>query len=65
MWALAAIGMDHLDPERKLLDDVVDEIDGVLLIVPVVDFKRSDARGIIELAKRRRTLLKDGAKNCP
>jgi len=30
------VGSDHLDPKGELLDHVVDEVDGVSLIVPVV-----------------------------
>jgi len=38
----------HLDPEGELLDHVVDEVDGVGLIVPVVDFQGPDACGVVD-----------------
>ena len=34
---VAAVGSDGADAERELLDDVVDEVDGVRLGVALVD----------------------------
>jgi hypothetical protein len=45
---MAAIGADHLDPKRELLDDVIDEVDRICLIVLVVDFQGPDAGGVID-----------------
>jgi len=45
---MAAIGPDHLDAEGELLDHVVDEVDGVGLIVPVVDLQGPDACGVVD-----------------
>ena len=44
---MAPIGTDRVDPEWELLDDVVDETGGILLVVTVVDFERSHPCGII------------------
>ena len=45
---VTAIGPDRVNPERKLFDHGVDEVDRVLLIVPPVDRQRSDLGGMID-----------------
>jgi len=45
---MTSIGSDRMDPERKLLDHAVNEIDGALLIVTLVDLERSDPCGVID-----------------
>ena len=42
------IGAHGVDPEGELLDDVVDEVDRALLVVPAVDLQRPDARGVVD-----------------
>ena len=41
------VGLDHLDPEGQLLEHVVDELDGGLLIEVVVDPQHSEPGAII------------------
>ena len=43
-----SIGSDGIDPKRKLLDHVINELDGALLIVLPVDLKRSDTGCVID-----------------
>jgi hypothetical protein len=45
---VAAVRSYHLDPERKLFDDVVYEVDGVGLGVALVDLECPNACGIID-----------------
>jgi len=45
---VAAVRADRLDPERELLDHVIDEVDGVGLGVALVDLQRPNACGIID-----------------
>ncbi len=45
---VAAVGSDGLDPEGELLDDVIDEVDGVGLRVTPVDLQRPNPRRIID-----------------
>ena len=45
---MASIRPDCVNAERKLLDDVVDEINGTLLVVLLVDLKRTDPSGVID-----------------
>jgi hypothetical protein len=45
----AVVGLDHLDLERQLLEYVVQEPDGALLVQPVVDPKDPDPDGLAEL----------------
>src|SRR5450631_3355678 len=42
------VGSDFFDAERKFLDDVIDEINGVRLRMLVVDFERSNARRVVD-----------------
>ena len=44
---MAIFGSNFTDTERKLFDDVVDEDNGVGLVVTLIDFKGPDARCII------------------
>ncbi len=37
-----------MDAERKLVDDVVDEIDGALLVMPLIDLQRTNSSGIVD-----------------
>jgi len=45
---MAAIGADHLDAEGELVDDVIDEVDGVGLVVPGVDLDGPNAGGVVD-----------------
>ena len=45
---VAAVRADRLDPERELLDHVVDEVDCVGLRMALVDLQRPNACGIID-----------------
>jgi hypothetical protein len=45
---VAAVSAHGVNPEGKLLDDVVDEGDGVLLGVAVVDLEGPHPRGIVD-----------------
>ena len=45
---VATVGADGVDPEWEPLNHVVDEVDGVLLGVPVVNLERADAGGVID-----------------
>lgn len=45
---MSPIGSDGVDPERKLIDHVVNEINGALLIVPFVDLERPNPCGVID-----------------
>lgn len=40
------VGADRVDAKGELLDDVVDEVDGVLLIVLLINLQRTDARRV-------------------
>jgi hypothetical protein len=42
------VGANGVDAKGKLIDEVVDERDGVLLAVPLVDFERADARRVVD-----------------
>lgn len=44
---MAVICPDHFDPERKLIDDVIDKVDRVLLGMAGIDFQSPDAGGVI------------------
>ena len=44
---MAIVSPDFLNAERKLVDDMVDEVDGVGLGVTVVDLESPNARGVI------------------
>ena len=45
---MTAVGADHVDAKRELLDHVVHEVDRVLLGVTSVDLERPDARGVVD-----------------
>jgi hypothetical protein len=45
---VATVGSDRLDPERELVDDVVDEADCVGLCVTLVDLQCAYPRRIID-----------------
>ena len=45
---MAVVGADALDAERELVDDVIDEVDGIDLVVAAVDLQSPDAGGIID-----------------
>ena len=45
---VTVIGSNFTDTERKLFDDVVDEGNGVGLVVTPKDFKGSDARCMVD-----------------
>ena len=44
----AVVGLDDLDRERELLEDVVDELDRGLLVVAVVDPQDPDPGAVID-----------------
>ena len=44
---VSAIGAHCVDAEWELVDDVVDEVDRALLVVPVIDLEGSDLRGVV------------------
>jgi len=44
---MTAVGSYGLNPERKLVDYVIDEVDGVFLIASLIDFQSADAGRII------------------
>ena len=46
LWPV--VGVDHLDGERKLLNDVIDEADRGGLVQPVVDPQDSDPRAVTD-----------------
>ena len=45
---VATIGADRANPKRKLLHDIVDEVDGVGLRVATVDLECSNSRGVVD-----------------
>jgi hypothetical protein len=45
---MAVVGPDFFDAERERADDVVAEIDGVGLGVPVVDLEGADAGRVVD-----------------
>lgn len=45
---MAVIGPDHFDPERKLIDNIIDKVDRVLLGMAGIDFQRPDSGGVID-----------------
>lgn len=45
---MPVIGPDFADTERELIDDMIDEVDGVGLGMPLVDFERPHARCILD-----------------
>ena len=45
---VSVIGSNFTDTQRKLFDDVVDEGNGVSLVVTLIDFEGSDARCIVD-----------------
>jgi hypothetical protein len=44
----AVVGLDDLDPERELLEDVVEELDRGLLVVAWVDPQHADAGAVVD-----------------
>ena len=44
---MSPIRADRVNTEGELLDDVVDEVDRALLVVPLVDLQGADPRGVI------------------
>lgn len=46
--ATTVVGLDDLDVERELLEDVVDELDRGLLVVAVVDPQHPDPGAVID-----------------
>jgi hypothetical protein len=42
------VGLDDLDPERELLEDVIEELDGGLLVVARVDPQHPDPGAIVD-----------------
>lgn len=58
---VAAIGADRSDPERELLDHVVDEVDRIRLSVAVIDLECTNSRGVVDrrvlITPNRRSLL--------
>ena len=44
----AVVGLDHFDVERELLEEVVGELDGGLLVVAGVDPKHADAGAVVD-----------------
>lgn len=55
------IGSDRVDSEGELLDDVIDEVDGVRLGVAAIDLQGADTRSVIDgcvlIATHRHTLF--------
>ena len=45
---VASIGADGSDPERELLDHVVDEVDCIRLSVAVIDLECTNSRGVVD-----------------
>jgi hypothetical protein len=45
---VASVRSYHLDPERKLFDDVVDEVDGIGLGVALIDLESPNAYRAID-----------------
>ncbi len=45
---MPSIGSDCIDSKRELPNDMIDELDGALLIVLSIDLKRSDTRRVID-----------------
>lgn len=45
---MPVVGANGMDTKRKLADEVVDERDGILLIMPLVDFERADPSGVVD-----------------
>ena len=44
---MTAVGLNRLNPKRELVDDVVDEVDGVGLAA-AVDLERANLCGVID-----------------
>ena len=44
----AVVGLDHLEPEGQLLEHVVDELDGGLLVEVVVDAEHAKAGAVVD-----------------
>jgi hypothetical protein len=44
---MSAIGSDRVDPEGELLNDILDEVDGILLGVAPIDLQRANTGGVI------------------
>ncbi len=45
---VAAVGLDRADPKRKLVDHVIDEVDGVGLGVAAIHLERAYAGGVVD-----------------
>lgn len=45
---VTVVGADHRGAEGELLDNIINEVDGVLLRVPLVDLQRPDAGGVVD-----------------
>ena len=45
---VAVVGPNHFDAERDLRDNVIDKVDGTLLVVFRVSFDDSDSSGIVD-----------------
>ncbi len=43
-----SIGSDGIDPKRELLDHIINELDGALLVMLPVNLKRSDTGCVID-----------------
>ena len=44
---MPSIGSDGIDPERELLDHIINELDGALLVMLPVYLKHSDTGSVI------------------
>ena len=44
----AVVGLDDLDPEREPLQEVVEELDGGLLVAPVIDAQHAQAGAVVD-----------------
>jgi hypothetical protein len=45
---MSVVGADSVHAERELIDKVVDERDGMLLIVPLINFERANASLVVD-----------------
>jgi hypothetical protein len=45
---VAVIGANRMDPERELLHDVVDEVDGIALRVAGINYQGPDPGGVVD-----------------
>lgn len=41
---MPVVSANSVDAERELADEVIDKLDGILLVVPVINFERANAR---------------------